>query len=84
MADLSENMQCPICASAVVNLVYMCGHVVCSICYLRLGNNNCPVCRQESVPHRLLLNRANEPPPLQEHQQKYIKYKQKYLQLKNK
>jgi hypothetical protein len=76
---LAENMKCPVCKSNISNLVFECGHFICSECYttmVQVGhNNNCPQCRKSSVPRPIFMN---------EFQKKYIKYKQKYFQLKNK
>lgn len=75
---LAENMKCPVCKSNISNLVFECGHFICSECHnvmIGMGDNNCPMCRRSSVPRPVFMN---------EFQKKYIKYKQKYFQLKNK
>jgi hypothetical protein len=61
---------CPICISRVVNIRIDCGHLFCSNCVLNI--DECPLCKRE-IKH---LDKI--------YLKKYLKYRTKYLLLKNK
>jgi hypothetical protein len=76
--DYNTSLTCPVCMTNKVNTVLMpCGHLVCSSCAPRLtiehgGNNRCPRCNLAfRTIHNIYYN-------------KYLKYKNKYIQLKTK
>ncbi len=69
-----ERLTCPVCYINEVNTALLpCGHLLCSSCAQRIQNYNkrCPKCQQ-------LFTHINKI-----FYQKYLKYKNKYLQLKN-
>jgi len=78
----SENrLICPICLETTKNTVFRCGHAICNVCYENIISTNgiCPICKEE-----INVNKTN---PLfiggsSNYKQKYLKYKNKYLQMK--
>ena len=65
-----------ICLENVVNTrLSPCGHLLCNICYDRLETPKCPKCKQNVT--------SGERIYFGGYKDKYLKYKHKYLQLKN-
>jgi len=67
-------VRCPVCFVNERNTVLSCGHLICSECAKNprtFYNGGCPVCRQPVVSKDAI------------YYKKYLKYRTKYLQLKN-
>ncbi len=71
--EMHNNVMCKICLTNKVNRVYVpCGHFICSVCLEQMPSKKCPTCNEPfstAISVRLM---------------KYLKYKNKYLQLKKK
>ena len=73
-ANYSELLKCPVCLENIKDIRLNCGHMLCTVCarILRQNNRPCPICRVPTTSYdKVFYN-------------KYLKYKTKYLQLKNK
>jgi TPR repeat protein len=76
---------CPVCKVNRINRVMSCGHTICDVCYdLRRPSGNseepmvkrCPICAIPApIANPLFLNGG--------YKKKYLKYKKKYINLKN-
>ena len=70
-----EMLRCPICQTNVKDIrLSPCGHMICKTCaiHLRSLNQGCPICRQSITSiDKVYYN-------------KYLKYKNKYVMLRNK
>ncbi len=74
--QLKEMIKCPICVTNIKDVrLSPCGHMMCKTCakqYLARGETKCPVCQQRFTNMDKV------------YYAKYLKYKNKYLQLKTK
>jgi hypothetical protein len=69
-----EMLRCPICFVNVKDIKLTCGHMLCKYCannYRTRNITTCPLCRQDITSMDKV------------YYKKYLKYKNKYLQLKN-
>jgi hypothetical protein len=72
-AEMHEKLKCPVCTIHKVDRVLIpCGHFICSFCLPQLTIKKCPMCQ---TPYSSAISVTL---------MKYLKYKNKYLQLKNK
>ena len=72
--NYSPLLLCPVCLENIKDIRLNCGHMLCKVCatILRQSNRPCPTCRIPTTSYdKVFYN-------------KYLKYKTKYLQLKNK
>jgi len=74
VANIPKMITCPVCLEKVKDIRLNCGHLVCRECArgLKQSNGTCPVCRQPITKTEIV------------YYNKYLKYKAKYLALKNK
>jgi hypothetical protein len=74
--EYKDMLKCPFCLSNIKDVrLSPCGHMMCKSCLkncLAQGENKCPVCRQRFTSYDKV------------YYSKYLKYKNKYLQLKTK
>ena len=81
LEQVFDTLRCPVCFENEIKIIYRCGHGVCFRCDDRISKsvdlNKCPNCRGPTIDSRRLYlsdgASANN---------KYLKYKTKYLQLK--
>jgi hypothetical protein len=77
--ELKERLQCPICLENIKNISLPCGHLICSDCEDKLQNKECPMCRKTfDTTQKVFIGGSKD-----NYKNKYLKYKQKYLFLKN-
>ncbi len=76
--DSENRLKCDICDVNTKNVVFNCGHSICSVCNSQLQNRECPFCRQPITSTGPLFIGGNK----NDYKQKYLKYKNKYLELK--
>ena len=69
-----EMLRCPVCQINVKDIRLTCGHLVCGTCAIKISqlNNACPICREP------IRNMDKV------YYKKYLKYKNKYVMLRNK
>jgi hypothetical protein len=72
--NYSQSILCRVCFENIKDIRLNCGHMLCKVCarILRQRHSPCPICRVPTTSYdKIFYN-------------KYLKYKTKYLQLKNK
>lgn len=47
--EIQQNYQCPVCMENAINIIFQCGHGVCTYCDSRTKTNKCFYCRQDIV-----------------------------------
>jgi len=74
LEQLNKRLTCPVCMTNNSDMVFGCGHLICSECLPKMAYNGkqCPICRNVSN-----IN------PQSIYYKKYLKYKNKYLSLIN-
>ena len=79
LEEMRKNFACTICGKMGNNIVLDCGHKFHNDCittyFTEKGSSKCPVCGKISA--------TVSDVKLGGYEKKYLKYKQKYLQLKN-
>jgi len=78
--DSENRLLCGICNANTKNVVFNCGHSICSDCNSKLPKRECPFCRKPitSIGPLYIGGNGNK----NDYKQKYLKYKNKYLELK--
>ena len=71
--DLASRITCPVCWTNEKKMRLSCGHMLCEVCSEKVieTTNECPLCRKE-IEHSEIV-----------YYKKYLKYKNKYLALRN-
>jgi WD40 repeat protein len=85
LVQYRDRINCPVCFVKAKNIIIKkCGHGLCDSCYSEIlrHNKKCPICNE------LLNGHNSEYTPFyiggsNQYYKKYLKYKNKYLQLKN-
>jgi alpha-tubulin suppressor-like RCC1 family protein len=77
--SLLSRLTCPVCMTHEKNASLKCGHLLCIDCADKIMRTSglCPICREESSGYQKIFYGGNN------YYKKYIKYKTKYLKLKN-
>jgi len=76
--EVVDRLRCGICTVNTKNIVFNCGHTICSECNSNLKQNECPFCKQPITMRQKFFIGGYK----NDYKQKYLKYKQKYLSLK--
>ncbi len=85
LVQYRDRINCPVCLEKAKNIIIKkCGHGLCDSCYSEIlrRNKQCPTCREPLNGHNseytpFYIGGSNQ------YYKKYLKYKNKYLQLKN-
>jgi WD40 repeat protein len=85
LVQYRDRINCPVCLVKAKNIIIKkCGHGLCDACYSEIlrRNKQCPTCREPLNGHNseytpFYIGGSNQ------YYKKYLKYKNKYLQLKN-